>query len=117
MSVGIGATNGTGRRCWSWTSSGCGSRSSPGCILDRHVGDVKAVDGVSLRIPRGETLGLVGESGCGKSTVGRAMLRLYEPTAGPHPVRRAGHHDARRITAAARSAAGCRWSSRTRSRR
>ncbi len=53
-----------------------------GVVLDRHVGDVKAVDGVSLRIARGETLGLVGESGCGKSTVGRAMLRLYEPTSG-----------------------------------
>ena len=53
-----------------------------GMILDRHVGDVKAVDGVSLRVPRGETLGLVGESGCGKSTVGRAMLRLYDPTGG-----------------------------------
>jgi oligopeptide/dipeptide ABC transporter ATP-binding protein len=53
-----------------------------GLVLDRHVGDIKAVDGVSLEIRRGETLGLVGESGCGKSTVGRAILRLYEPTAG-----------------------------------
>jgi peptide/nickel transport system ATP-binding protein len=53
-----------------------------GVVLDRHVGDVKAVDGVSLAIERRETLGLVGESGCGKSTVGRAMLRLYEPTGG-----------------------------------
>src|SRR5919107_1301750 len=53
-----------------------------GVVLDRHVGDVKAVDGVSLQIKRGETLGLVGESGCGKSTVGRALLRLYEPTDG-----------------------------------
>jgi peptide/nickel transport system ATP-binding protein len=53
-----------------------------GIVLDRHVGDVKAVDGVSLEIRRGETLGLVGESGCGKSTVGRALLRLYEPTGG-----------------------------------
>jgi peptide/nickel transport system ATP-binding protein len=53
-----------------------------GLLLDRHVGDVKAVDGVSFTIRRGETLGLVGESGCGKSTVGRAILRLYEPTAG-----------------------------------
>ena len=53
-----------------------------GVVMDRHVGDVKAVDGVSLTIERGETLGLVGESGCGKSTVGRALLRLYEPTAG-----------------------------------
>jgi peptide/nickel transport system ATP-binding protein len=53
-----------------------------GLVLDRHVGDVRAVDGVSLTIRRGETLGLVGESGCGKSTVGRAILRLYRPTAG-----------------------------------
>jgi peptide/nickel transport system ATP-binding protein len=53
-----------------------------GIILDRHVGNIKAVDGVSFEIRRGETLGLVGESGCGKSTVGRAILRLYEPTAG-----------------------------------
>src|SRR2546430_4662203 len=53
-----------------------------GIVLDRHVGDVRAVDGVSLAIGRGETLGLVGESGCGKSTVGRAILRLYEPTGG-----------------------------------
>jgi peptide/nickel transport system ATP-binding protein len=53
-----------------------------GVVMDRHVGDIKAVDGVSLDIKRGETLGLVGESGCGKSTVGRAILRLYEPTDG-----------------------------------
>ncbi len=53
-----------------------------GIVLDRHVGDIKAVDGVSLDILRGETLGLVGESGCGKSTVGRTILRLYKPTEG-----------------------------------
>ena len=69
-------------RSSSWTTSASGSRSSAASLLDRHVGDVKAVDGVSLTIERGETVGLVGESGCGKSTVGRAMLRLYEPTGG-----------------------------------
>jgi peptide/nickel transport system ATP-binding protein len=53
-----------------------------GVVLDRHVGDIKAVDDVTLTIERGETLGLVGESGCGKSTVGRAIIRLYEPTGG-----------------------------------
>ncbi len=51
-------------------------------VLRRKTGDVKAVDGISFDIFKGETLGLVGESGCGKSTVGRALLRLYEPTAG-----------------------------------
>ncbi len=51
-------------------------------VLARQVGAVKAVDGVSFDIRRGETLGLVGESGCGKSTTGRAILQLYRPTAG-----------------------------------
>lgn len=53
-----------------------------GMILDRHVGDIKAVDDVSFSIRRGETLGLVGESGCGKSSVGRAILRLNRATGG-----------------------------------
>ena len=53
-----------------------------GIVLDRHVGDIRAVDDVSLTIRRGETVGLVGESGCGKSTVGRTILRLYKPTSG-----------------------------------
>ncbi len=53
-----------------------------GVIIQRHVGDIKAVDGIDLSIRQGETLGLVGESGCGKSTTGRAILQLYQPTAG-----------------------------------
>lgn len=51
-------------------------------ILQRTVGFIKAVDDVSFEISKGETLGLVGESGCGKSTVGRTLLRLYEKTSG-----------------------------------
>jgi len=53
-----------------------------GGVLGRVTGQVYAVDGVSFAIARGETLSLVGESGCGKSTVGRAVLRLTKPTAG-----------------------------------
>jgi oligopeptide/dipeptide ABC transporter ATP-binding protein len=53
-----------------------------GGLLRRKEGDVKAVDGVSFTVRRGETLGLVGESGCGKSTTGLALLRLIEPTGG-----------------------------------
>jgi ABC-type microcin C transport system duplicated ATPase subunit YejF len=53
-----------------------------GAVIRRQVGTVKAVDGVSFGLRRGDTLGLVGESGCGKSTTGLAVLRMLEPTAG-----------------------------------
>ena len=55
---------------------------SAGLIFQRKIADVKAVDGIDIEIKKGETLGLVGESGCGKSTTGRAILQLYKPTAG-----------------------------------
>ena len=53
-----------------------------GVIFQSRVGEVKAVDGVSLQIMRGETLGLVGESGCGKTTIGRCILQVIKPTGG-----------------------------------
>src|SRR5262245_56218327 len=56
-------------------------------VFSRVSGHVYAVDGVSFHIDSGETLGLVGESGCGKSTVGRTLLKLLEPTAGNIKVR------------------------------
>src|SRR5690606_2875148 len=53
-----------------------------GIIFQRQVGAIKAVDGLDFTMYKGETLGLVGESGCGKSTTGRAILQLYRPTEG-----------------------------------
>lgn len=53
-----------------------------GTLLKKKVGDIKAVDGVSFKVGKGETLGLVGESGCGKTTTGRCILQLNRPTAG-----------------------------------
>lgn len=53
-----------------------------GLIFQREIGTVRAVDGIDMEIMEGETLGLVGESGCGKSTTGRTILQLYKPTSG-----------------------------------
>ena len=53
-----------------------------GIIMQRTVAQIKAVDGISFQVRRGETFGLVGESGCGKTTTGRCILQLYKPTAG-----------------------------------
>jgi len=53
-----------------------------GIFFGRHVSDIKAVDDISFTIKRGETLGMVGESGCGKTTAGRTILQLYKPTGG-----------------------------------
>ncbi len=71
-------------------------------VLRRRVGEVKAVDGVSFDILEGETLGLVGESGCGKSTCGRAILRLYDITEGAiringRDIARASHAELRKL--------------------
>src|SRR5215213_2067100 len=53
-----------------------------GLLVERTVGHVHAVDDITFHVRKGETLGLVGESGCGKSTTGRAVLQIYKPTAG-----------------------------------
>ncbi len=53
-----------------------------GIVIQRHIGAVKAVDGVSFDVEQGETLGIVGETGCGKSTTARLLCRLMKPTSG-----------------------------------
>ena len=85
-------------------------------LLQRTVGHVRAVDGISFSVPRGTTTALVGESGCGKTTTGRCVLHLLEPTSGT--VRFEGR-DLAELTAenSERCGAGCRSSSKIRTAR
>lgn len=87
-----------------------------GILFRKQVGAVKAVDGVSFALSQGETLGIVGESGCGKSTVARMLVNLEAPTAGS--IRYKGRTSPRCPGARSRPCAGTsRWSSRTRTPR
>ena len=78
-----------------------------GGILSRQTAVVQAVDGVDFTIARGETLGLVGESGCGKTTVGRLLLRLHRPDRRHDPLRRPGHRPPRGLGARSPTGDGC----------
>ena len=77
-----GATNGKGNVLLEVNELKMHFPITRGIIFQRQVGAIKAVDGINFDLYKGETLGLVGESGCGKSTTGHAILQLYRPTSG-----------------------------------
>ena len=77
-------------------------------VFARGKAEVHAVEDVSLTVRRGETLGIVGESGCGKSTTARLILRLLDPTDGHDPLRRPGHLARSRSARCGRCGARCR---------
>ena len=79
-----------------------------GIIFQKQIGAVHAVDGVSFDVRRGETLGIVGETGCGKTTTARLITRLLEPTSGTIRFDGRGHQHASETPAQAAAAARCR---------